>query len=208
MSDFYTDSKGHKEPNDLNLIANQVDQGDCHSCMRRKIIGVMGSGTQTWSELTIPLAQWIAHQGYHLLTGGGQGVMQCASEAFCQVGKREGLCLGIIPTESDPEYGYVAEPDYPNPWIELPILSPLGRFTGTDPEQISRNHINILTSDLIVALPGSKGTRNEVELALSFRKPVVLFGPLRAFEDFPNKIEQSDSLTEIVNFINEALTID
>ncbi|MDR9404416.1 MAG: hypothetical protein RI580_13355 [Halothece sp. Uz-M2-17] len=176
--------------------------------MRRKIIGVMGSGTQTWSEFTIPLAQWIAHQGYHLLTGGGQGVMQCASEAFCQVEDRAGLCLGIIPTESDPEYGYVAEPDYPNPWVELPILSPLGRFTGTDKEQLSRNHINILTSNLIVALPGSKGTRNEVELALSYRKPVVLFGTTTAFEDFPSQVKQSDSLTDIVNFIKETLTVD
>jgi len=30
----------------------------------------------------------------------------------------------------------------------------------------SRNHINILSSDVVIALPGSKGTYSEVMLAI------------------------------------------
>lgn len=174
--------------------------------MRRKIIGVMGSGTEAWSEFTVPLAQWIARQDYHLLTGGGSGVMGCASEAFCQIEDRKGLCIGIIPSDSHPEYGYVPQPDYPNPWVELSILSPLGKFTGTDHQQLSRNHINVLSSDVIVALPGSQGTRNEVELAQAFRKPVILFGSIAAFAEFPTGLQPTDSLTNVLDFINQAVT--
>lgn len=48
-------------------------------------------------------------------------------------------------------------------------------------EALSRNHINILTSDVVVALPGGPGTASEVRLALHYGKPVVLFlGEVRA----------------------------
>lgn len=54
---------------------------------------------------------------------------------------------------------------YPNPYVELCINTHLPA-SGTQGTQChSRNHINILTSDIVIALPGSAGTASEVFLA-------------------------------------------
>ena len=37
----------------------------------------------------------------------------------------------------------------------------------------SRNHINILTSDLVILLPGGEGTASEAELAVRYNKSVI-----------------------------------
>jgi predicted Rossmann-fold nucleotide-binding protein len=39
-----------------------------------------------------------------------------------------------------------------------------------------RNIINILSSDVVVALPGSTGTLSEIALALKNQKPLYLLG--------------------------------
>lgn len=169
--------------------------------MKKLVIGLMGSGQDSWTEFSVPLAVWIAQEGHHLLTGGGGGVMLAAAEAFCKTENRNGVSIGVVPTLTDSIYGYVVKPGYPNAWVELPIVSPLSTYTGEDPQQISRNHINILTSQVIVALPGSKGTRNEVDLAMQFGKPVILFGPDPAFKDFPTSIMRTSDLKQVKNFI-------
>ncbi len=166
----------------------------------RTIVGIMGSGKEPWLELVQPLAEWIAQQGFHLLTGGGNGVMHSASEAFVRVQNREGLCLGIMPTVAHPESGYVPKEGYPNKWVELSIISPLDGFQGDD-AVLNRNYINVLTSHVIVALPGSRGTRNEVELAQRFHKPIILYGPKSAFTDFPPSSIHTSSLPEVQEFI-------
>jgi uncharacterized protein (TIGR00725 family) len=117
----------------------------------------------------------------HLLTGAGQGVMEAVSRGFCLGSNRTGLCIGVVPTLRDDEYGYVPKAGYPNDWIELAISSPLSTFEGVDPHQVSRNHIIIFSSDIVIALPGSKGTLNEVGLARQFKKPLVLFGERGSF---------------------------
>src|SRR5262249_61196178 len=63
----------------------------------------------------------------------------------------------------------------PNPWGEAPIRPhlPLSGPQGTDAR--SRNHINVLTADLVVALPGDDGTRSEVVLAVRYARPVIAF---------------------------------
>ena len=38
---------------------------------RREIIGVLGSGKEEHRAWVEPLARWVAHRGYHLLTGAG-----------------------------------------------------------------------------------------------------------------------------------------
>ncbi len=169
--------------------------------IRRPVIGVMGSGNAAWADLAEPLAKWIAEQGFHLLTGGGGGVMAAASAAFCNVPGRTGVCIGVVPTELDGAGIYIAKPGYPNPAVELPIVAPLGSFAGSDPQQVSRNHINVLTSTVVVALPGGKGTRNEVELASRYRKPVILFGPGEQFAAFPAALPRTEDLAEVARFI-------
>ena len=167
----------------------------------------MGSGKNSWKKFTIPLAQWIAQQNYHLLTGSGTGVMTSASEAFCKVENRQGLCIGIVPTETNKELGFVPKQNYPNPWVEICITTPLATFDGNEPNQISRNHICVLSSDVIVALPGSKGTQNEVNLAIRFQKNIILFGPEKAMRDFPQTIKRTESIEEVQDFIIATLNI-
>lgn len=56
-------------------------------------------------------------------------------------------------------------PNYPNPHVELAIATHLPVSGKEGMSASSRNHINILTSDAVVALPGSHGTASEVQLA-------------------------------------------
>ena len=59
--------------------------------------------------------------------------------------------------------------------MELPVYTHLP-LSGVDGQHdLSRNHINVLTSDVIIALPGSDGTRSEVELAVKYDRPVAVF---------------------------------
>jgi uncharacterized protein (TIGR00725 family) len=140
---------------------------------RRLIVGVMGSGVERHDELAAPLGRWIARGGYHLLTGGGGGVMAAVSEAFASVTDRPGLVIGVL--KGFPGEGGRVVAATPNPWVEVPIRThlPLSGAQGTDAR--SRNHVNVLTADVVVALPGGEGTRSEVELAVRYAKPIVAF---------------------------------
>lgn len=117
-----------------------------------------------------PLGRWLASIGVHLLTGGGRGVMEEVSRHFVEVEDRKGLAIGVLPTmpgHSRPP------PGYPNQWVELAIQThlPLGRDpTGSQ----SRSHINVMSADVVVALPGARGTWSEVQLASFYRRPIVL----------------------------------
>jgi uncharacterized protein (TIGR00725 family) len=133
----------------------------------------MGSGEERHDALAAPLGRWIARQGCHLLTGGGGGVMAAVSEAFASVPDRQGLVIGVLKGFPAREGGVVSAT--PNRWVEVPIRThlPLSGVQGTD--ALSRNHVNVLTSDVVVVLPGAAGTRSEVELAVRYAKPVVAF---------------------------------
>jgi uncharacterized protein (TIGR00725 family) len=117
---------------------------------------------QTAYELGKRLAE---RQDVHLLTGGGGGVMKAVSEGFYSVHPRAGLILGIIPA------GKKAA-EYPNEWVEVPIFTPL----SDDPKADScRAQVLLLTSDILLALPGDRITLGEVELAEPYpKKPLRL----------------------------------
>ena len=139
---------------------------------RPPIVGVMGSGVDSHEDLAVPLGRAIASAGWHLLTGGGAGTMTATSRAFAETPGRAGLCIGVLPGAED---GH-GEPDgYPNPWVEVAIRThlPLSGAAGTGPD--SRNHINVLSADAVVALPGSAGTRSEIALALRYERPLALY---------------------------------
>ena len=147
------------------------------SDLRPKVITVVGDGTHRHPDKTVAVAEWIAQSGHHLLTGGGGGVMEEVSRAFCESEGRRRLAVGITPGHVDCQTqpwryqtkGWL----YPNSSVELAIFTHL---LGEDPESdTSRNHINILSADLIVALPGGAGTHAEIQLAKKYNKPVLLF---------------------------------
>jgi predicted Rossmann-fold nucleotide-binding protein len=167
---------------------------------RREIVGVLGSGTEEHRAWVEPLARWLAERGFHLLTGAGGGVMRAASEAFVAVEAREGLCLGVVPGEVV-DGTWRPKPGYPNPAVEVPVLThlPLSGERGTEP--MSRNHLNVLTARALVALPGSAGTVAEAVLALRYGKPLLLFGPREAFHAFPPELERTESLERVCDFL-------
>ena len=130
--------------------------------------------------------------------------MDAVCQAFHSVNKRTGQIIGILPgAVCDGEYQ--AMPGYPNPWIEIPIRThlPLSGSRGT--EQASRNHINILTSNVIVALPGGHGTASEVRLALQYEKPLVAF--LHSSDEIPGLPSEAyvePNLEKVKDFIRTA----
>jgi len=166
------------------------------------IIGVMGSGSSEWPELAEPLGTWIACHGFDLLTGAGRGVMLSTARAFATVRERAGRSIGIVPSETHPLFGFIPIAGYPNPFVDLPILTPLPRKEAGVPDSaLSRNYVNVLTSDVVIALPGSKGTLDEIRLATRFAKPLMCIGPASAFEGVPDGTRIVSELDEVFAFI-------
>ena len=145
----------------------------------RIIAGVMGSSRDDHEDLAAPLGAFLAREGYHLLTGGGGGVMESVSRAFVETPGRKGVCLGVLRAETscdlDPDTGRRPDPGgTPNPHVEIAIRThlPLSGDDGRSP--LSRNHINVLTAHVLIALPGTAGTLSEVDLRLQYGRPVIL----------------------------------
>jgi uncharacterized protein (TIGR00725 family) len=102
----------------------------------KRILGVMGSGREEHAELAVPLGRWIAANGFHLLTGGGAGVMAAVSRGFQEVPDRQGMVLGILPAGPPP--------GYPNPWVEVVIQTHLPDRGSEGASPRSRNHLDVL----------------------------------------------------------------
>lgn len=172
--------------------------------MRRPIVGVMGSGSDPHERLATDVGRLLARLGVHLLTGGGRGVMESVSRAFCESPNRAGLCIGVLPAESH-EHPDRPKPGYPNSWVELVISThlPLSGSDGTSP--LSRNHINVLSSDAIVLLPGSAGTLSEARLALHYTKPIIAYlgNTMRLPPDL-QRIPVATSIQDVEAFLNQA----
>jgi len=169
---------------------------------RTAIIGVIGSGTTPHTERSELLGHWLASKGVHLLTGGG-GVMAAVCKAFYETQGRSGSVIGIIPCQENSVH---PKPGYPNQWVEIPILThlPLSGVHGTEP--LSRNHINILSSDIIVALPGGAGTASEVVLAEKYQRPIVAF--LESFDEIPGlsrHIQVKSDFNEVCKYVESCL---
>lgn len=145
---------------------------------RLPIVGVMGSSSDAHEDLANEVGRVLAGEGVNLLTGGGGGVMEAVSRAFVRArGQGHGRVLGILPGDSDGDQT-VDRPGYPNPYVEIAIRThlPLGGITGTS--SMSRNHINILSSDVIIFLPGGDGTFSEFSLAKRHRKQLAGYFPI------------------------------
>lgn len=168
---------------------------------RIPVIGVMGASAAAHADLAEPVGRLIAQCGFHVLTGAGPGVMESVLKGFTSVSPRAGLAIGVVPGFPQPDKSFKPMDGHPNPYVEIPIYTPLGIFDGTDPEQLSRNHVNILTSTRVIALPGSKGTRNEVMLAQLHKKPLMLYGPKAAFELFPANAPHTENFVELERFV-------
>lgn len=122
------------------------------------IIGVMGGGRALpkTMEDAHELGKLIALEGWVLLNGGRKaGVMDASAKGAKSEG---GLTVGILPDTHKKRL---------SPYIDIPILTGMGA---------ARNWINVLSSQVVVACPGSSGTLSEVALAINSQRPVVFLG--------------------------------
>jgi uncharacterized protein (TIGR00725 family) len=165
----------------------------------------MGSGTHEHDECARPLGALIASLGANLLTGGGGGVMRAVSRAYTNHAGARGLCIGVLPCASE-EDRVSTKPGYPNEFVEIVVRTHLP-FSGTRGEdELSRNHINILSSDAIVALPGESGTVSEIALAIRYGKPIVGFAlDVGLLSAFPASVPRLRDLSDIERFLRACL---
>ncbi|WP_424632186.1 T6SS effector amidase Tae4 family protein [Bradyrhizobium sp. SYSU BS000235] len=150
-------------------------------------IAVAASGSPVASEdldrRARLVGRMVAELGCDLLTGGGFGAMEIVARSFCETPGRSGRSIGVIPGEVTgfasatvgriTKYTLTPKVPYPNPWIEVPIFTHL---PGADPKgAASRNILNMASGDVIVILPGARGTQAEFEIAAGLGKHVIAF---------------------------------
>lgn len=176
--------------------------------VRRPVVGVMGASGAPHEERSRRVGAWIARAGYHLLTGGGPGVMAAVTEAFVGVPDRRGLAVGIVPasglggTDGDERR---PPPGYPNPWVEIAIRTHLDSLGDRGGDERSRNHVNVLSSDVLIFLPGSAGTASEARLALHYGRPSIAY--LDSREDLPglpDAIPVEPEFARVETFVRDA----
>ena len=125
--------------------------------------------------------------------------MAAVSKSFHDTPNRRGLVIGILPSDEslvNPKDGY------PNQWVEIPVQTHLSLSGEHGTQPLSRNHINVLTSDVVVALPGEAGTLSEVELAVMYERPVIAF--IEADEEIPglpDSVPIASSLEGVKSFV-------
>ncbi|MDZ4654799.1 MAG: TIGR00725 family protein [Coriobacteriia bacterium] len=157
----------------------------------RTIIGVMGSGRPLDGaalHVAHDLGARIAAEGWVLLTGGrAAGVMDAASQGARENG---GLVVGVLPDE---------DATNASPHLDIAILTGMGD---------ARNVVNVLSSDVVIALPGGAGTVSEVALALNAGRTVIALGwdpgaALRGSAD--NRLLDASDIDEAIGLVKRAL---
>lgn len=120
------------------------------------VIGVMGGGEGAGAgvaEEAYRLGRLVARRGWVLLNGGrATGVMDASARGAKEAG---GLTLGVLP--DDDKRGASAH-------LDIAVVTGLGH---------ARNYVNVLSSDVVIALPGGAGTLSEIALALKSGRHVV-----------------------------------
>lgn len=128
-----------------------------------------GEADAATADLAYRMGAAIAREGWVLLNGGRAcGVMDASARGARDEG---GLVIGILPD---------ADLHQASSHLDVPIVTDLG---------YGRNYVNVLSSRVVIALPGRAGTLSEIALALSIERPVVLLGfdPGPAFDEYRNR---------------------
>lgn len=192
----------------MDIVKRRVGAGG----RRRQVVGVIGSG-RTADPACEAIGRLIASLGCDLLTGGGRGVMEVVSRAFAETTPRRGLVIGIVPGHVRPMEAvewrdrtpveFDLPRGYPNDWVEIAIYTHLPDSGDEGTLRSSRNHINVLTSDAIVALPGREGTHAEMWLAIKYGVPVIALGQHQ--EGVPHGVPLAKSVGEVEVFLRKHL---
>ena len=125
--------------------------------MRKIVISVIGGHkmNKETESLAREVGKIIASEGAVLACGGLDGVMEATAKGAKEAG---GLTIGILPGKEKRDA---------NPFIDIALPTSIG---------YSRNAIVACCADIIVALPGSHGTRSEISYGLVFGRPVIDLG--------------------------------
>ncbi|MBA7627987.1 hypothetical protein ES703_35457 [subsurface metagenome] len=134
----------------------------------------------------------IAKEGWILLNGGrASGIMEASARGAKENG---GLTIGILPGT---DAGWASE------YVDIPVLTGAG---------LARNYINVLTSQVVVALPGRTGTISEIALALNIGKKVISLnfglGPLFKKYEEDKQLIYAKKPQEVIDFIKKLLKSD
>lgn len=127
--------------------------------MRRQKITISVIGGSSISakveDLAEKVGEMIARLGCVLVCGGLGGAMEAAAKGA----KREsGLTIGILPGKDKEDA---------NPFIDISLPTSIG---------YARNTIVACSADIVIALPGSFGTKSEICYALIYNRPVIDLG--------------------------------
>ena len=134
----------------------------------------------------------IAKEGWVLLNGGrASGIMEASARGAKE---NDGLTIGILPGN---------DPAWSSEFIDIPILTGIG---------FARNYINVLTSKVVVALPGKTGTISEIALALNIGKKVISLnfdlGPLFKNYEEEKQLIYVKQPEEVISLIKKILKSD
>ena len=125
--------------------------------MRKILISVIGAREISGKveQLAHKIGKIIAKMECILVCGGLNGVMRESAKCAKSAG---GMTLGILPEKEKKDA---------NPYIDIVIPTAIG---------FARNAIVACSADIIIALPGSHGTRSEICYGLIYNKPVIDLG--------------------------------
>ena len=134
----------------------------------------------------------IAEEGWILLNGGrASGIMEASARGAKENG---GITIGILPGDNQ---------EWASEYIDIPILTGIG---------FARNFINVLTSEVVVALPGKTGTISEIALALNIGKKVISLkfdlGPLFKKYEEEKQLIYAKQPEEVIDLIKRILKSD
>ena len=123
------------------------------------VIGVIGASSADSNVTTIAEAVGaaIARKGWHLMTGGGGGVMAAACKGHRQwrTADRKTVTIGILPSDDGA---------FANPFVDVAIPTGIG---------LARNAIIARAAMGFVAVGGCSGTLSEMALAWQFGRPIA-----------------------------------
>ncbi|MCP4548291.1 MAG: TIGR00725 family protein [bacterium] len=132
--------------------------------MKQRQVAIIGDADASPEALVFAeeLGRVIARNGWVLISGGRDGVMEAASKGCTEEG---GIAIGILPTD-----------DYSSGNDHCQVLLPTGLGW-------TRNSLNALSGDVVVAIGGRAGTLTEMAFAWSFNKPVLAVTGLGGWSD-------------------------
>jgi len=130
------------------------------STSRAPIIAVVGGAAcdRDAEAIAREVGAAIADRGWHLLCGGGGGVMEAACRGFCEArasGPQAGLVIALLPGE---------DPGAANRWVDVALATGIG---------FARNALIARSASALVAVDGCAGTLSEIAYGWQMGKPIV-----------------------------------